>query len=149
MNRTGSIGSRVPPAVTSILQPARSYGIASARASSSSANVVISSGSGSRPAPVSDPVSRPHAGSSTTAPRRRSVATLSTVAGCSHISVCIAGANSTGQRAVSSVAVSRSSARPWAARASTSAVAGATTTRSACLPICTCGTSGTSCQTSV
>ena len=75
-------------------------------------SVVISSGSGSRPAPLSAPVSRPDAGSSTTAPRRRSVATLSTVAGCCHISVCIAGANSTGHRAVSSVAVSRSSARP-------------------------------------
>ena len=40
------------------------------------------------------------------------MATLATVAGCSHISVCIAGANTTGQRAVSSVLVSRSSAMP-------------------------------------
>ena len=43
-------------------------------------------------------MSRPTAGGSTIAPRRRSVATLSCVAGCSHISVCIAGANTTGQR---------------------------------------------------
>ena len=45
----------------------------------------------------------------------------------------------TGQDAVSSVAVSRSSARPVAARASRSAVAGATTTRSAFWPMRTCG----------
>ena len=38
-------------------------------------------------------------------PWRRRAATLSTVAGCSHISVCIAGAKSTGHRAVSNVAV--------------------------------------------
>src|SRR4051812_16693282 len=61
----------------------------------------------------------------------------------------MAGANRTGQRAVSSVLVSRSSARPWAAFASRSAVAGATTTRSALCPIRTCGTSWTSVQTSV
>ena len=71
------------------------------------------------------------------------------VAGCSHISVCIAGANTTGQRAVRSVLVSRSSARPWAALASRSAVAGATKTRSALWPRRTCGTSATPDQTSV
>src|SRR4051794_2316332 len=107
------------------------------------------SGSGRRPAPVSLPVRRPTAGSMTWAPRARNVATLDCVAGCSHISVCMAGANSTGQRAVSRAAVSRSSARPWAARASRSAVAGATTTRSACWPNRTCGTDGTSAKTPV
>ena len=71
------------------------------------------------------------------------------VAGCSHISVCIAGASSTGQRATSSVAVSRSSACPVAARASRSAVAGATITSSACLPTATCATWSTSSKTSV
>ena len=55
----------------------------------------------------------PDGGSITCTPRRRRVATLARVAGCSHISVCIAGASTTGQRAVSRVAVSRSSARPW------------------------------------
>ena len=109
----------------------------------------ISAGSGSRPTPVSAPVSRPEAGVRTTAPRERRVATLAWVAGCSHISVCIAGANSTGQRAVSRVAVSRSSARPWAARASRSAVAGATTTRSASRPSRTWATWSTSAQTVV
>jgi hypothetical protein len=109
----------------------------------------MSAGSGSRPGPESGPVSRPTAGGRTTFPRRRRVATLSWVAGCSHISVCIAGTKTTGQDAVSRVAVSRSSARPVAARASRSAVAGATTTRSACCPMRTCATSGTSDQTSV
>src|SRR5690606_5896274 len=94
------------------------------------------------------PVNRPVAGSSTTAPRARRVATFATVAGCSHISVCMAGAYSTGQRAVSRVLVSRSSAMPTAARASRSAVAGATTTRSASCPIRTCGTSYARDQTS-
>ena len=51
----------------------------------------ISAGSGSRPLPVSAPVSRPSAGSMTRTPRARRVATLARVAGCSHISVCIAG----------------------------------------------------------
>ena len=82
-------------------------------------------------------------------PRSRRVATFAWVAACSHISVCIAGANTTGHRAVSSVLVSRSSARPCAALASRSAVAGATTTRSADWPIRTCGTSWTFSHTSV
>ncbi len=107
------------------------------------------SGSGRRPAPVSLPVRRPTAGSMTCAPRERSVATLAWVAGCSHISVCMAGANATGHRAVSRVLVSRSSARPWAAFARRSAVAGATTTRSADCPMRTCGTSCTEVHTSV
>ena len=76
------------------------------------------------------------------------MATLARVAGCSHISVCIAGAKTTGQRAVSNVLVSRSSARPWAALAIRSAVAGATTTRSAPCPIRTWGTSWTEVHTS-
>ncbi len=148
-NRTGSRYSRVPPAETTTWRPARSAGVARPRAAStSSASSKISAGSGSRPLPVSLPVSRPSAGSITTAPRWRRVATLAWVAACSHISVCMAGANTTGQRAVSRVLVSRSSASPWAAFASTSAVAGATTTRSASWPIRTCGTSWTSFQTS-
>src|SRR5680860_239650 len=100
----------------------------------------MSWGSGSLPRPVSAPVRRPEAGSITCTPRDRRVATLATVAGCSHISVCIAGASTTGQRAVSRVLVSRSSASPCAALAIRSAVAGATTTRSACWPRRTCGT---------
>ena len=146
-NRTGSSGSRVPPALTTTRRPARSP----VRADDRRARTWLSrsSGSGSRPGPESEPVSRPAAGSTTTTPRERSVATLARVAGCCHISVCMAGARSTGQVAVSSVLVSRSSARPCAARASRSAVAGATTTRSAVRPMATCGTSCASLHTSV
>ena len=68
---------------------------------------------------------------------------------CSHISVCMAGTITTGQVAVSRVAVSRSSARPVAARDRRSAVAGATTTMSADLPRRTCSTPSTSSQTVV
>ncbi len=82
-------------------------------------------------------------------PRSLSVATFACVAGWSHISVCIAGAITTGHRAVSSTVVSRSFAWPVAARANRSAVAGATTTRSASWPIRTCGTDVMSDQTSV
>ena len=169
MNRTGSMGSRVPPAETTTWRPARSPGPAwmpdasvpddarvvaagspSGRRSPTraSAAAAMSAGSGSRPGPVSLPVSRPDAGSRTCTPRSRSVATLARVAGWSHISVCIAGASSTGHETVSSVLVSRSSARPVAARDSRSAVAGATTSRSAPLPSATCGTCSTSSNTS-
>ena len=95
--------------------PPGQVGGAVPRASTARHSRASSSGSGSRPLPLSLPVSRPTAGSTTSTPRLRSVATLACVAGCSHISVCIAGASTTGQRAVSSVLVSRSSARPCAA----------------------------------
>ena len=49
---------------------------AAPRASTSTASSKISAGSGSRPLPVSAPVRRPSAGSTTTTPRLRSVATL-------------------------------------------------------------------------
>ncbi len=138
--RTGSSGSRVPPAVTTTRRPV-SAPEARRRSSSRTQTAKRSSGSGRRPGPESRPVSRPVAGGTTCTPRSPSVATLAWVAGCSHISVCMAGAMTTGQRAVSRTLVSRSSAWPVAARASRSAVAGATTTRSASRPIRTCGTS--------
>ena len=142
--RTGSRSSRVPPTETSRWRPERSRD-AGCRASST--RRAISSGSGRRPAPESEPVRRPTAGSITCTPLLRRVATLARVAGCSHISVCMAGAMSTGPLAVSSDAVSRSSDMPAAARARTLALAGATTTRSAHRPRLTCGTAGTSDQT--
>src|SRR5690349_14117211 len=150
MKRTGSISSLVPPALTTTRRPCRSGAIPAAPLASTRTAVCHSSaGSGRRPGPLSAPVSRPDAGSSTRQPRSVSVATLAWVAGCSHISVCMAGAMTTGQRAVSSTLVSRSSAWPVAARARRSAVAGATTTRSACWPIRACGTSVMSLHTSV
>ena len=72
------------------------------------------SGSARRPAPTSPPASRPDSGSTTMTPRRRRVARFSCTAGCSHISVCMAGQTSTGARVASSVAVSRSSEMPAA-----------------------------------
>ncbi len=71
-------------------------------------------GSARRPAPESPPASGPSSGSTTSTPRRRRVARFSSTAGCSHISVCMAGQTSTGARVASRVAVSRSSARPAA-----------------------------------
>ena len=153
MKRTGSRCSRVPPALTATRRPVRSRLAArpailgSARIELTTAN--SSAGSGSRPGPESGPVSRPESGSTTTAPRSRRTATLDWVAGCSHISVCMAGAKITGARAVSSTLVSRSSAWPVAARASRSAVAGATTTRSVSWPSLTCGTRCASSNTPV
>ena len=152
-NRTGSRCSRVPPALTTTRRPARSRAAArctiEGSVSTAVATAASSAGSGRRPGPVSGPVSRPESGSTTMQPRDRSVSTLARVAACSHISVCIAGAKTTGQWAVSRVEVSRSSARPVAARASRSAVAGATITRSACWPSRTCGTWCTSSKTDV
>ncbi len=146
--RTGSQGSWVPPALMTTRRPRRSSS-GRPRRSRSSAAATMADGSGSRPGPLSAPVSRPTAGSRTTTPRARNCATLCWVAGCSHISVCIAGASTTGQRAVSSTLVSRSSASPCVARAIRSAVAGATRMRSASWPRRTCGTRCASVQTSV
>ena len=117
------------------------------RASTRSATANISAGSGSRPGPVSGAGEPADGGIEHHRAPLRSSDTLAWVAGCCHISVCMAGANTTGQRAVSRTAVSRSSDMPAAARASRSAVAGATMTRSALWPSLTWGTSCTSSQT--
>ncbi len=71
---------------------------------------------------------------------------LSTTAGCSHISVCIAGQIITGARVASSTLVSRSVDRPIRYEAISRAVAGATSTRSALWPsvVCGIGVSGSS-----
>ena len=74
---------------------------------------------------------------------------MATVAGWCHISVCMAGARTTGHVAVSSTLPSRSGAIPAAVRASRSAVAGATTTRSARRPSRTWFTSSTASNVSV
>lgn len=64
-------------------------------------------------------------------PRRSSSARFAPVAGWSHISACIAGATTTGQRTLRSVAEKASSARPAVIFAREFAVAGATTATSA------------------
>ena len=77
------------------------------------------------------------------------VATLAWVAGCSHISVCIAGASTTGQRAVSRVLVSRSSASPCGGLGEQVGGRRGDDDEVGLLPSRTCGTSWTSSQTSV
>ena len=84
-----------------------------------------------RPAPVWRQESQPVPGWMTDTPSASSWATFRCTAGFAHIAAFMAGAMSTGHSAHSSSVVSRSSAAPAAAFASTSAVAGATTTRSA------------------
>ncbi len=71
------------------------------------------------------------AGPTARMPRARRAARFSWVTGFRHMRVFIAGATSTGQVAASTVVVTASSAMPARIRATRSAVAGATTTRSA------------------
>ena len=128
MTRTGSIGSRVPPAVTRTRSPARSRGPERPLDGGHDRARARPGGRRRRRRRPGGPAS----GSTTCTPRRRSVARLSCTAGCSHISVCIAGQTTTGARVASRVAVSRSSrcrrrrrraAGPWPApRATRSAV---------------------------
>ena len=109
MTRTASIGSRVPPAVTSTRTPLRSCGPSTCLDGRHDGL-----GPARRPAPGSPPARRPDSGSTTWTPRRRSVARFSCTAGCSHISVCMAGQTTTGARVASRVAVSRSDEMPAA-----------------------------------
>ena len=80
---------------------------------------------------------------------RAAVATLAWVAGCCHISVCIAGAITTGQVAVSRVAVSRSSARPAPPGPSGRRWRGRRRRGRRRVPSATCSTPATSSQTAV
>ena len=143
--RTGSIGSHVGPAVTTMRLPARSP----AEESTSSIACTMPSGSVMRPVPSSPAASEPWAGPTMRAPREESVFTLACVAACSHIPVCIAGARTSGQVASSNVDVSRSSAMPCASLAITFAVAGATTAMSASWASRTCRTTPGSSNRSV
>ncbi len=90
-----------------------------------------------RPGPESVPVSWPTAGPTTVTPRDRSVVMLATVAGFCHISLCMAGAITTGALLASTVLPRRSSTRPVASFAIVFAVAGAMTIRSAAWPMAT------------
>ena len=123
MKRTASIGSRVPPALTSTFTPRSEAPPASTPSTASSS----AGGSGSRPTPNSpgEP-SGPTPGSSTATPRARKTPRLAWVAGCSYIALFMAGATISGRRQANAAAVSRLSARPEASFASVSAVAGAT-----------------------
>ena len=106
------MGSRVPPAVTTTDSPAISPASAPERIRPTAA--VMSAGELSRPAPSSPPAKRPDSGPTMQTPRSTRVAMLSTTAGCSHISVCMAGQTTTGARVAMRVAVSRSELMPAA-----------------------------------
>src|SRR6056297_613885 len=84
-----------------------------------------------RPGPCSPQAMSPSSGPTNPIPSALSVAILRCVAGCCHIRTFIAGASSTGVSVASRSVEARSSARPCAILAIRSAVAGATTIRSA------------------
>ena len=80
MPRTGSMASKVGPAVSSSLRPASGLGWKKAISASR-----ISAASSMRPAPVSPQACSPLAGPSRVTPSARRVATLRCVAGFCHI----------------------------------------------------------------
>ena len=91
----------------------------------------IAAGSAIRPGPYSPQAISPSSGPTSVTPSAFSRARLRWVAGCSHIRTFIAGAISTGLSVASRTVEARSSQSPFAALAIRSAVAGATTSRSA------------------
>jgi hypothetical protein len=153
--RTLSIGSRVPPAVTSTRRPLQSAPEGTAFAPPdvvltapddealvapesgalpegdpvtriSSHTESSRSGSARRPTPCSpSEARRPMPGSTMCTPRARSTSMLDCVAACSYMWLFIAGATTTGQVAASAQLVSRLSASPPASFASVLAEAGA------------------------
>ncbi len=137
MYRTGSIGSCVPPAVTTIRRPARSCRRPSNRTAASKSRSIGTS----RPMPLIPEASGPVSGPTRCAPRARRVATFAATAGCSHMKWFIAGARTSGALVASAESETISSAMPCANFASISAVAGATTKRSARRPTAICPSS--------
>ncbi len=127
--RTGSIGSEVGPAVTRIFLPASGAPETPARASMMASK--MAGGSARRPGPNSPQAIGPSSGPTKRTPSPCRVFRFRWVAAFSHIRTFIAGAISTGLSVASRVVEARSSARPLAALAIRSAVAGATTIRSA------------------
>ena len=167
MNRTGSIASAVPPALTTTWRPSRSRSragstIGGRRAASGwrtgrpstapTTASTMSPSSASRPTPDCPDASGPDAGSTIRYPNAsRSRATLSRVAGWVHMSPSIAGATTTGALVARIAAVTASSAIPLAIAPSQRAVAGATTIASAlsATTMCPIRWSGSSPSTSV
>ena len=122
--RTGSMSSKVGPALTRMRRPARRGG---RRLAATAAT--MSAGSDSRPSPTSPQAWPPLPGPMTCTPRATRVARLAWVAGCAHITRFIAGATSSGASLARHRVESRSLAWPWASRRRVLAVAGATSTR--------------------
>ena len=127
MKRTGSMGSCVGPLVINARRPAS--GRAPPRRAAMAAR--IAAGSAMRPGPLSPSARGPSSGPTNETPSSARRARLRRVAGWRHIRVFMAGAARTGPSVASSAVVARSSAMPWAIFAMMSAVAGATTARSA------------------
>ena len=125
--RTGSIISRVGPAVTSTRRPANSRG----GTSSFSTAATICSGSTMRPTSSSPQARCPRAGPAKRAPQRERRSTLRWLARQFHMAAFIAGASRMGQRMAMKAVESKSSAMPLANLPSALAVAGATTNNSA------------------
>ena len=76
--------------------------------------LAMESVSASRPVPISPPARRPDCGSTMITPRERRTSMLCCTLGCSHISVCIAGHNTTGARVAINVATKTSCDKPIA-----------------------------------
>ncbi len=124
MKRTGSIGSRVPPAVTSTRRPSQGRSPAGNEASIRSSS---RAGSGRRPRPNSPrEASLPSSGSITSTPRSRRVARLAWVAASAYMRSFIAGASRRGAAQARKEVVSIESAIPVASLAIVLAEAGAT-----------------------
>ena len=134
--RTESIGSRVPPAVTSTLSPSIECGAKpnvrpEASRSARSISSKTCAGSASRPTPHSPfEASLPSPGGTMRTPRSRSVSTLPFVAGCSYMRSFMAGATTSGALEASAALVRRLSARPVASLAIVLADAGTTASTS-------------------
>ena len=125
MNRTGSIGSSVGPAVTRILIPSKSCGVSSILACSR-----ISTGSGRRPFPSVRQANCPSPGAMTLIPLSRNRFRFSCTAGFWNICTFMEGQTRIFAVAATTMVERKSSARPQAILAMKLAVAGATITRS-------------------
>ena len=127
MKRTGSSGSRVPPAVMTTFFPVKR----AVRRKISLAVATTDSGLAMRPSPTAPDASVPYSGSTILIPRSLRVVRCPCVAGWCSIRSSIAGATITGAAVESAISPSKSSARPSASLAIAAAVAGATMKRSA------------------
>ena len=141
MNRTGSIGSCVPPALTTMRRPARSPCAPSACRNAP----IISSVSTRRPGPTCPLASLPSTGPMKITPRRVSISMFACVAACAHICASIAGATSTGAVVASAVSATMLSAMPCASRAIVVALAGAMSSASAARASATCSSASSDC----
>ena len=114
MKRTGSIGSRVGPAVTTARRPLSgpSTSIAALpEASAASTTDAISSGSATRPSPTSPQAWAPLPGPMSLKPRPRKVVMLAWVAAFAHIRRFIAGATKIGRSVASTSAAPETETR--------------------------------------